>query len=126
MAATITLNKLNHNTTMTEIVLNGKAYQLDWTFMSEEYVEQLNQNKVLERVGNLGKAACLAVAALRGGDWTFDKGPDWVLAQIGKDGKKLEELSTKVMACIKEFNELNGRETEQQGNAQAPSEGAKD
>ena len=41
-------------------------------------------------------------------------------------GKKLEELSTKVMACIKEFNELNGRETEPQGNAQAPSEGAKD
>lgn len=111
---------------MTEIVLNGKTYPLDWTFMSEEYVEQLTITKVLDKVGNIGKAACMAVAALRGGDWTFDKGPDWVLAQVGKDGKKMEELSTKVLACIKEFNDLNRHEAELQGNAQAPSEGAND
>ena len=96
--------------------------------MSEEYVEQLKMSKVLDKVGNIGKAACMAVAALRGGDWTFDKGPDWVLAQIGKDGKKMEELSNKVLALIKEFNDFNDYESNlaSKGNAQAPSEGASD
>ena len=113
---------------MTEIELKGKTYPLDWTLMSEEYVEQLKMSKVLDKVGNIGKAACMAVAALRGGDWTFDKGPDWVLAQIGKDAKKLDELSTKVVALIKEFNDFNNYETslDTKGNAQAPSEGASD
>ena len=110
---------------MTEIELNGKTYPLDWTFMSEEYVEQLKMGKVLDLVGNIGKAALMAVAALRGGDYTFDKGPEWVLAQVGKDGKKMAELTEKVMACLTEFNELNQRETV--GNPEAPvTEGAKD
>ena len=113
---------------MTEIELKGKKYPLDWTLMSEEYVEQLKMSKVLDKVGNIGKAACMAVAALRGGDWTFDKGPDWVLAQIGKDGKKMEELSNKVLALIKEFKDFNDYESNlaSKGNAQAPSEGASD
>lgn len=120
MAAAITLNNY---TTMETIELKGKQYKLDWTFTSEAYIEQAAE--VLKSVGNIGKAAILAVGALRGGDWTFDKGPDWVLAQIGKDAKKMNELSDKVLKVVNEFNEFNRYEASLEGNAEAPSEGAK-
>ncbi len=113
---------------MERIELNGKEYPLDWTFMSEEYIEQAAG--ALKMAGNIAKAAIMAVAALRGGNWTFDKGPDWVLGQIGKDGKKMQELSEKVLKVFNEFNELNNYEERleaQSGNVGSPQEtGAKD
>ena len=109
---------------METIELKGREYPLDWNFASEAFMEQAQG--VLAQVGNIGKAAVMAVAALRGGDWLFDKNPDWVLAQIGKDGKKMNELSEKVLKVYNEFLEFNGYEQKLEGNQQAPVAGAQD
>lgn len=117
MAATITLN---NNTTMETIELNGRQYKLDWTIASEGYIEQVAD--VFKDAASIHKAAILAVGALRGGDWTFDKEPRWVMAQIGKDKKKLNELSEKVLKVLNEYAEFNRYEQSLEGNAEAPEE----
>ncbi len=106
---------------METIKLNGKEYPLDWTFMSEEYIELAAE--AMKKAGNIGKAAIMAVAALRGGNYLFDKGPDWVLNAVGKDGKKMNELSEKIVKVLNEFNALNRNEENleaKSGNVESP------
>jgi len=91
---------------MTTIELAGKTYKLDWTFLSQEYMEQ-SADILKQLKSNIGRAAVMAVAALMGGDYNFDKSPDWVLNAIGKDAKKMNELSEKVSAEFNAFIEAN-------------------
>ena len=107
---------------MTEITLNGKTYQMDWTVLSMAYLQNVEKRASFAELGNLTLAAVMIAAALRGGDWTFDKDADWVLSQVGHDLKKLNELSTIANNLLNEFNHLNA--VESGGNVEAP-EGAK-
>jgi len=107
---------------MTTIELAGKTYKLDWTFLSQEYMEQ-SADILKQLKSNIGRAAVMAVAALMGGDYNFDKSPDWVLNAIGKDAKKMNELSEKVSAEFNAFIEAN-KEPEV-GNSEAAEEDQK-
>lgn len=92
---------------MKTITLNGKDYNVDWNLAAMMSMERAQAQ--LEDVGitPIMSSVLTMWAAMNGGDETFDKTPQWLLREVGKDMSAWNQACKSVAEEIADFHSLN-------------------
>lgn len=92
--------------------------------MAELKIEQVRNNTPAALKTPYSASAMLIWAALVGGSEEFDKDPEWVLRQLGRDAKLFAEVATAARKEFESFQRFNGvaQEPDKEGNQTAQGE----